>query len=181
MQNNIISPTTIQSYEGKPWILVSGGVFGTAYFILPFSEDVNNWDYQGLLVVEKAGLVGGVEAIDIDGDGMTELFISLTAKNLVKVFSFNYNASLIQTSPASSSSSSLSLSLSSPTSIQPGFGSYLSSDATEADDESPAETSSGRTIVPASSSFVREVFGLFRLCKSFGFVYLFGVFYLAVN
>ena len=131
---------------------------------------MENWDYQGHPIIEKAGLVGGVEAIDIDGDGLTELFVGLTAKDLIKVFSFKYNSSV-----GSSSSSSSS------TKIDPGSRASSSSNTPGTDGILPTDYQHDTfhsTIVRASNCIIHEVFGIVRICKIIGFVCLFGVFYL---
>jgi len=74
----------------KPWILVAGGDDGRAYYLRPQSEDANNWAYTLITVVDHGinQQVNGMTAADIDGDGFTELFVSVRNKNIIQVFSF---------------------------------------------------------------------------------------------
>jgi len=81
-------PTT--NVARKPWILVAGGDDGRAYYLRPQSEDANNWAYTLITVVDHGinQQVNGMTAADIDGDGFTELFVSVRNKNIIQVFSF---------------------------------------------------------------------------------------------
>jgi len=74
----------------KPWIMVAGGDDGRAYYLRPQSEVATNWAYTLITVVDHGPNqeVGGMTAADIDGDGFTELFVSVRNKNVVQVFSF---------------------------------------------------------------------------------------------
>jgi len=76
--------------QRKPWIMVAGGDDGRAYYLRPVSEVATNWEYT-LVTVADHGInqqVNGMTAADIDGDGYTELFVSVRNKNIIQVFSF---------------------------------------------------------------------------------------------
>lgn len=72
-------------YGSKPWI-ISGGYCGVFYFI-PKSDEASDLTYVKF-EIPIGSQVAGVEAVDIDFDSFTELFISLQDFNAVKVFSF---------------------------------------------------------------------------------------------
>jgi len=81
-------PTT--NVARKPWIMVAGGDDGRAYYLRPVSEVATNWEYTLVTVVDHGvnQEVNGMAAADIDGDGFTELFVSVRNKNVIQVFSF---------------------------------------------------------------------------------------------
>jgi len=74
----------------KPWIYVSGGDDGRAYYLRPLAESATNWNYETVIVADHGASqqVAGVASGDIDGDGNEELFVSVHAKNKVEVYSF---------------------------------------------------------------------------------------------
>jgi len=74
----------------KPWIMVAGGDDGRAYYLRPVSEQPGNWEYELVTVADHGvnQVVGGMTSADIDGDGNTELFVSVHNKNIVEVYTF---------------------------------------------------------------------------------------------
>lgn len=73
--------------KSKPWILYSGDNCGSAGYLYPESEDVDDWRYQKHRIIDDVHWVSGVEAADIDLDGVVEIFISLHSRNVIVVFS----------------------------------------------------------------------------------------------
>ncbi|XP_078597462.1 uncharacterized protein LOC144873724 isoform X1 [Branchiostoma floridae x Branchiostoma japonicum] len=72
----------------KPPILLSGDDDGHAYLLVPSSDDPADWSYQKRPLLASTGIVGGVSAADIDGDGNIEAFISAYGEDKVHVFRF---------------------------------------------------------------------------------------------
>ena len=87
--SNTIAYRNLISHTVKPWILLAGGDDGRAYYFTPKSEDPLKWDYEKKEIPLKNSLsVSGVEAQDVDGDGYSEIFVSLHDTDTVKVFTF---------------------------------------------------------------------------------------------
>ena len=70
---------------------MTGADDGRAYVLRPTSENSNNWNYEQTTLADY-GLVqtvSGIAAADVDGDGYTELFVSVHNLNYVQVFSYS--------------------------------------------------------------------------------------------
>ncbi|XP_035675995.1 uncharacterized protein LOC118415458 [Branchiostoma floridae] len=72
----------------KPPILLSGDDDGHAYLLIPSTDDPADWSYQKRPLLTSTGIVGGISAADIDGDGNIEAFISAYGEDKVHVFRF---------------------------------------------------------------------------------------------
>jgi len=75
---------------GKPWIMVSGADDGRAYYLRPTSTATTSWDYEKVTVADHGvnQVVWGMASADIDGDGFTELFVSVRGRNKVETYTF---------------------------------------------------------------------------------------------
>jgi len=78
------------SSQQKPWILLSGGDDGRAYYLRPTSESALDWSYELITIVDHglSQAVSGIAAADVDGDGYSEVFVSVHNKNLVEIYTF---------------------------------------------------------------------------------------------
>jgi len=79
------------SDNAKPWILLAGAQKGTAYYLSPMSQSPNDWNYSEIEIKVDSGVNGqvdGVEVMDVDGDGYSDLFISIQNKDKIEVWSF---------------------------------------------------------------------------------------------
>jgi len=78
------------STRRKPWIMVSGGDDGRAYYLRPLFETAPAWDYEVVTVVDHgpSQTISGMASADIDGDNNEELFVSVHDKNRVEVYTF---------------------------------------------------------------------------------------------
>lgn len=93
---NTYSPKTVRTFyptantQRKPWILVSGGDDGRAYYYMPTSEQANNWVYQRFTIADLGPNqeVSSVAVADIDGDGYAEIFISCHKQHRVLIYTF---------------------------------------------------------------------------------------------
>jgi hypothetical protein len=75
--------------QRKPWILVSGGDDGRAYYLKPRTETASDWNYD-LIVVADLGAsetVSGMTSADVDGDGYEDFFVSSHNQNLIYFYS----------------------------------------------------------------------------------------------
>jgi len=72
----------------KPWIFVSGGDDGRAYYLLPTSESPTDWLYQRVVVADlgPSVTVSGMAAADIEVDGYVEFFVSVYGQSAVNVY-----------------------------------------------------------------------------------------------
>ena len=75
------------SYEGKLWIAFTADVCAQASIFIPGGKD---WQYTRHIIPVGRGdeVVHAIEAIDMDQDGTTDLFLSIPAKDTIKIFSF---------------------------------------------------------------------------------------------
>jgi len=75
----------------KPWIWVSGGDDGRAYYLRPLSQTATNWEYETVVVVDKGPNqnIGGMAVADINGNGPKEMFVSTHGLNEVSVYTFD--------------------------------------------------------------------------------------------
>jgi len=74
----------------KPWIMLSGGDDGRAYYLRPMLESSSDWSYE-LSIVSDQGpsqTVSGITGEDINGDGYTELFVSVNNRNVIEIYTF---------------------------------------------------------------------------------------------
>ena len=76
------------SQGGKPWILVNGMFCKSIYYLVPESDIAKNWNYKVFRISEKKVRHGGIAALDFDQDGFTDLFVSISDENVVRVYSF---------------------------------------------------------------------------------------------
>merc|ERR1719394_411429 len=79
-------PTSDES--GKPWVMVTGDDQGNVDLLMPNSEDANDWSYTKDTIIEGVGTIGSPTYGDVNGDGITELFLPLNAKSKCVVFTF---------------------------------------------------------------------------------------------
>ena len=86
-------PFCLSRYTGKPWVLVSGGSCGKVIYLVPESDDPLKWAYQKYLVLEDSEPITGIEVIDIDEDGFSDIFVSLAVSGVIKVFSLSKSVS----------------------------------------------------------------------------------------
>ncbi|XP_066283883.1 uncharacterized protein [Branchiostoma lanceolatum] len=84
------SPTLLKltSAQKKPPILLSGDDDRHAYLLVPSSEDPADWSYDKRPLLATTGIVGGVSAADVDGDGNIEAIIPAYGEDKVHVFRF---------------------------------------------------------------------------------------------
>jgi len=82
-------PTT--STNQKPYIMVAGADDGRAYVLRPISQSANDWGYEKIVVVDSGPneAVVGMTAADINGNGGTELFVSLHDQDAIRVYTFD--------------------------------------------------------------------------------------------
>eukprot|EP00058_Branchiostoma_floridae_P006039 XP_002591527.1 hypothetical protein BRAFLDRAFT_105199 [Branchiostoma floridae] len=72
----------------KPTILLSGDDDRHAYLLVPSTDDPTDWSYDKRPLLTSTGIVGGISAADIDGDGNIEAFIPAYGEDKVHVFRF---------------------------------------------------------------------------------------------
>ena len=74
--------------SGKPHIVVAGDGAQMAFLLNPVSSDPNDWTYrQQIILTVKSGVIGQIAVGDVDGDGMSEIFIPAYDENAIHVFS----------------------------------------------------------------------------------------------
>lgn len=75
------------SYKGKLWIAFAAEHCARASIFVPGDKD---WQYKRHIIPARADddVIHGIEAVDMDQDGVTDLFISIPAKDIIKVLSF---------------------------------------------------------------------------------------------
>ena len=76
--------------EGKPWILLSGDDNGESYYLIPQSQDVDDWQYEMVQFVDKGEgqIVATPLPFDSNGDGYTEVFVPCWTANEILFFTF---------------------------------------------------------------------------------------------
>lgn len=81
------------SPEGKPLFVLSGADDGRAYILEADSQDPEDWSYTlsepFLDGGEEGNIIGNPTVADLDGDGYTEVVMSLWTQGAVAVFSFS--------------------------------------------------------------------------------------------
>ncbi|CAH1264618.1 Hypp3039 [Branchiostoma lanceolatum] len=84
------SPTLLKltSAQKKPPILLSGDDDRHAYLLIPSADDPADWSYDKRPLLATTGIVGGVSAADVDGDGNIEAIIPAYGEDKVHVFRF---------------------------------------------------------------------------------------------
>jgi len=85
-------PITPTSPDQKKWFVISGADRGSATYYDPVSADADDWRYIPHDIPVNSGFNGkveGVEAADVDGDGRTELFVSVHSRDEIQVYRFN--------------------------------------------------------------------------------------------
>ncbi|XP_049800731.1 uncharacterized protein LOC126235870 [Schistocerca nitens] len=83
-----ISDEHEQSGE-KPYILLSGDDDGNHYILTAVSQDANEWSYQKNIYLETGGTTTGKSvAVDLDGDGKTEIIAAAYSAGRVYVYSY---------------------------------------------------------------------------------------------
>lgn len=86
------SPVTfypqISSSDGKPYILLGGDGSQKAYLISPNSENIVDWEYTLITIIDVKNTVGQVQVGDVDGDGWSDVFIPDYDGGLVYVYTF---------------------------------------------------------------------------------------------
>ena len=79
-------PTSDES--GRPHIYVAGDGSQKVHILNPVSQDAGNWEYEEQILVEvNKGVIGQITAGDVDGDGMTELFIPAYDEGRILLYS----------------------------------------------------------------------------------------------
>lgn len=70
-------------------VFLSGDDEGTAYVLSPVSDDPKNWIYNQTIILKTGGdTVGQIACADVNGDGLTEIFIPSYSTSEVFVFTY---------------------------------------------------------------------------------------------
>jgi hypothetical protein len=68
-------PIVANKGKEKPTIVVAGDGSQKAYLVTPNSQDPQDWSYTTTVLHNCTQTVGGIATGDVDGDGITEIFI----------------------------------------------------------------------------------------------------------
>jgi len=83
-------PVTSMKDVNKPWIIISGDDEGTTYYLTPNSQDVNDWSYKKINIIDtgEGNILGTPTTADVDGDGYSEVFIPAYNRGEINAFTF---------------------------------------------------------------------------------------------
>ncbi len=70
----------------KPYIMVAGDGSQQAFYLVPDEDEP--FKYKQELLFDCKSVVGGIDVIDVNGDGFVEVFVPCYYSGKVHVFSF---------------------------------------------------------------------------------------------
>jgi len=79
---------TSKKGEEKPQILMSGDDGGFISLLRPTSSVATDWEYSNEYICNSTGTMGQPSFIDIDGDGLTEIFLPFYSEGKIEVYNF---------------------------------------------------------------------------------------------
>ena len=80
---------TSKAGKEKPQILLSGDDGGFVSILYPTSAAEGDWTYSMIYVCNSTGTMGGPSYADVDGDGLTELFVPFYSAGKIEVYNFS--------------------------------------------------------------------------------------------